>query len=350
MKTLTRTKADPGAEKYTFLSGLKKLVDTDRDNIKSSKSAEYWSSRGFVEFYKKISNKPPKLDNKFFDQDPVLALQKTFNLKAIQFGNWENNETRFNYIFACISAFFDLDLLLNFKENLGFGILTLSLGSRGSGKALAHFEPDKYIINLTRYKRADKYEKKYNTRLPGDQEEKTEFLFLHTGGIGSLAHEYGHFLDSVGGSYFEPGSSYGLTFGREVSPKLSYDYIVANKYNKAHKLRYLTNEIIYYTCYSPDKRDNLFKYSDYYERLKKSQKNVYWFRHCELFARSWEVYITLLQKENKLQNIFLSKFKYHPDVYPTEKELIQSGVKDLFDKLVTGFRYFAKEKNLMLKL
>lgn len=51
------------------------------------------------------------------------------------------------------------------------GELSIAFGARGSGNAMAHYEPLRQVINLTKTK-----------------------------GAGSLAHEYGHAIDYIIGS------------------------------------------------------------------------------------------------------------------------------------------------------
>ena len=55
--------------------------------------------------------------------------------------------------------------------------LSIAIGSRGSGNALAHYEPDTKVINMTRFR-----------------------------GKGSLAHEWGHFLDHMVQVANDPGA------------------------------------------------------------------------------------------------------------------------------------------------
>jgi hypothetical protein len=67
-----------------------------------------------------------------------------------------------------VEALVDLADILGIKpEDISLGgQLGLAIGARGTGNSLAHYEPDLRVINLTR-----------------------------AGGVGSLAHEWGHALD-----------------------------------------------------------------------------------------------------------------------------------------------------------
>lgn len=95
-----------------------------------------------------------------------------FSLRAVQFGHWLDDSSGKFHLVKTAEAFQDLaDLLrLSDKEISLGGKLSISFGARGSGgkaAALAHYEPAMKIINMTK------------ERSPG-----------------SLAHEYGHFLDN----------------------------------------------------------------------------------------------------------------------------------------------------------
>lgn len=92
-----------------------------------------------------------------------------FGFRGVQFGNWTNASDRQMALNQAYDAFMDL------AETLGLspramsldGELALAFGARGNGSALAHYEPNEVVINLTK-----------------------------TRGAGSLAHEWLHALDN----------------------------------------------------------------------------------------------------------------------------------------------------------
>lgn len=92
-----------------------------------------------------------------------------FGFRGVQFGNWTNASDRQMALNQAYDAFMDL------AETLGLspramsldGELALAFGARGNGSALAHYEPNEVVINLTK-----------------------------TRGVGSLAHEWLHALDN----------------------------------------------------------------------------------------------------------------------------------------------------------
>lgn len=96
----------------------------------------------------------------------------TFGFRGGEFGNWTNNLDRQQSLNMAYDALMDLSKTLNINPkdiSLG-GELGIAFGARGSGNALAHYEPSKIVINLTKMK-----------------------------GAGSLAHEWAHALDDYFG-------------------------------------------------------------------------------------------------------------------------------------------------------
>lgn len=95
-----------------------------------------------------------------------------FDFKGGEFGNWLNENDRQQSLNYGYEALIDLSKALSISpEDISLGNrLSIAFGSRGSGNALAHYEPDREVINLTKMK-----------------------------GAGSLAHEWGHALDDIVG-------------------------------------------------------------------------------------------------------------------------------------------------------
>lgn len=97
-------------------------------------------------------------------------LMQQFGFRGVQYGNWVNDQDAGKHLKECYGALSDLaDVLgLDPKMIAHSGALAMAFGARGSGQFAAHYEPDKKVINLT-----------------------------HTNGDGSLAHEWGHFMDHI---------------------------------------------------------------------------------------------------------------------------------------------------------
>lgn len=93
-----------------------------------------------------------------------------FHFYGGEMGNWMNQNDRQASLNMGYEAFHDLAKALNIPEGkiAVDESLSIAFGARGSGNALAHYEPLRQVINLTKMN-----------------------------GAGSLAHEYGHALDDI---------------------------------------------------------------------------------------------------------------------------------------------------------
>lgn len=101
-------------------------------------------------------------------------LMARFGLRGGEFGNWLSNSECIDSLDMCWDAFSDLALALDIADEdiaLG-GALGIAFGARGQGGrgGVAHYEPGRMVINITRER-----------------------------GAGSLAHEWFHFLDDAVG-------------------------------------------------------------------------------------------------------------------------------------------------------
>ena len=163
-----------------------KIVDTSIDISEGGRARMYWAAR-------KVSGKQQKLTQSTENEVDLQAILKTYNLKGFEFGNWLNNDERYDHVLACQSALLDLASIIGSK-NIGMDTLIgIAFGARGSSKALAHYEPRLNMINLTKEK-----------------------------GAGSLAHEYGHAIDFNIGRYVDQHKLFmELTAGCAASPTSS---------------------------------------------------------------------------------------------------------------------------------
>jgi GNAT superfamily N-acetyltransferase len=94
---------------------------------------------------------------------------KDFGFRGVEFGNWVAGDERQKVVNLAYDAMHDLARILNLSPKaLSLdGKLALGFGSRGrGGKAAAHYEPDRVVINMTKLS-----------------------------GAGSLAHEWAHAVD-----------------------------------------------------------------------------------------------------------------------------------------------------------
>lgn len=107
---------------------------------------------------------------KRYDSD---TLMQTYGLRAVEYGNWMDTASSQKHTQAAGEALQDLAEVLGLPiQQVSFnGRLALAFGARGKGavsKGAAHYETGRKVINLTKF-----------------------------AGGGSLAHEWGHFIDNV---------------------------------------------------------------------------------------------------------------------------------------------------------
>lgn len=93
-----------------------------------------------------------------------------FGFRSVEFGNWVEDEKAKFHLQNAAEAYADLSVVLSIPTKAVSldGTLAMAFGSRGSGKALGHYESAKQVINLTKV----------------------------NGSLGILAHEWFHALDS----------------------------------------------------------------------------------------------------------------------------------------------------------
>lgn len=265
-----------------------KIVDTSIDISEGGRARMYWAAR-------KVSGKQQKLTQSTENEVDLQAILKTYNLKGFEFGNWLNNDERYDHVLACQSALADLASIIGSK-NIGMDTLIgIAFGARGTSKALAHYEPRLNMINLTKEK-----------------------------GAGSLAHEYGHAIDFNIGRFIDQHPRFQeLTAG--------CDMIKENKLItlKGGDIRCIANIIV-----------TAIKKTPSYARMKERQLNEYWFRPTELFARAFEQYISFRLKKRNRKNLYLAKSWTH---YTTSPVYWKENEFEPIAKLFNRFMLYLKD-------
>lgn len=307
---------------------ITKIVDPKPEVSEGGRLDQYWKDRGIATLYLKF--RPGLIMPKDFSIDSPMPVVKKFQLNGLEFGNWVGVEDRKNYLAALTIALLDLNKILGFRFNIGLNnTIGIAFGARGASAALAHFEPMTFMINLTRHKSLTKVNRIRRdlgqSKLPSTPEVKT-FLFEKTGGVGSLAHEYGHAIDYFFGTYIHQDKYHrSLTHGRSTATRIDNTYPV-------NSLRYLALKVIESIIW-----EKSGKKSEYYNKLEqKFGDNDYWFRHTELFARAFEVYIQYSLSKIGITNKFLTKEKYTREAYLKEKDFKR--VLPWMAKLLTQIR------------
>jgi len=266
------------------------------------------------------------------DATPEMFMD-AFGFRGVEFGNWvsqgKNVRERQGMLNAAYDALYDLADILGIptKAISLNGTLGLGFGSRGSGWASAHYEPDALVINLTK-----------------------------TRGAGALAHEWFHALDN----YFQRKRDAGGYITQ--NPETYYQHkdgtykLSVTRFNEVEKRGGVKNpddwkkvegvrpeveesftELVKALNDSPmAKRSKL---------ISKGQSSGYWSRIIERAARSFENYIIAKMQKRGYDNDYLANvvsiksFARDPGRYPylLEEELapVESAFDNLFETLET---------------
>lgn len=265
-----------------------KLTDSNGEISTGGRAQNFWLGEPVKRSQKyEAADYPGKLDQ--------YEIIKKYKLKGFEYGNWVSNNDRYDRLEATAESLENLAKIMGTK-NIGCdGTIGIAFGARGHTKALAHFEPHTFMINLTKQK-----------------------------GFGSLAHEYGHALDYFFGMYVDQSREYSsLVGGHTTRMVLPLEGGTLRK--QAVKI---VNEI---TTYKGNKTAT-------YERLEKNfAGNEYWFRRSEIFARAFEQWIRYRMDKKSIKNTFLSKQKYESASYilPVDFNRIAPEMDKLFKEMAS---------------
>ncbi len=314
---------------------MEHLKIEDTIQIDGSKVSRYWSFERFQLLYQ-IFRRPLKLPKTVLRNiNSVEKIQETYKLRGFQFGNWSTNEDRFNYLATLYICFYDLNKILKFKgANLGLNkALTISFGARGSGGALAHFEPGRYVINLTRYKRADVMRKQYGAFASSEKLrlfDNKDYRFLNTGGVGSLAHEYGHFIDFYFGHFYDISPKSRSLSGGSSTQRKRIDW--GNK----HPLRDTMEDLLMAAIWKDETKGI---HTHFYKKMMNATNNAYYYMRTEMFARIFETYVKHQLIKQGVHNDFLTgEHKYTRPFYPNRAEI--EALEPYMEKLLAEMRKF----------
>lgn len=282
------------------------------------------------------------------------AFSRAFGFRGVEFGNWVSQgrgaTARQGMLNQAFDAFSDLAEVLGIPtQGISLnGILGIGFGSRGSGWASAHYEPDGAIINLTK-----------------------------TRGAGSLAHEWFHAMDNYfqrarnpegiyesEGDYVTriPNVYYADASGSRMS-KEKYDWMRERGSDMEgwQEVGGIREEVLvaFYDLVSALNASPMAKRA----RLVDSGRKGYWSEDVEMAARAFENYVIFkLNKEGHhndyLANVVsLKDFKQDVGRYPylldEEIESVASAFDVLFNTIETqetesGVRLFSQSANYSL--
>lgn len=192
-----------------------------------------------------------------------------FGFRGVEFGNWVNNAERQSHVNEAYDALRDLASVLGVSPKaLSLnGELGFAFGARGSGRASAHYEPGKVVVNLTK-----------------------------TRGAGSLAHEWWHAMDN----YFSRSRGEDSRFLTD-SPVERYDNSGNRKEGVRPEMVTAFNDLM-----KSIRKTMLRKRS---EVLDKTRSKPYWSTDVEMSARSFEGYVIGVLAERNQLNDYLANFK-----------------------------------------
>ncbi|MBR6013454.1 MAG: hypothetical protein IK062_06695 [Selenomonadaceae bacterium] len=252
------------------------------------------------------------------DVTPEL-FQETFGFRGVEFGTWVENDTRQEDLNKAYDALMDMAEVLNLPlRALSLnGSLGLAFGARGRGgknAPLAHYEPVKVVINLTK-----------------------------KNGSGSLGHEWFHSVDNYFGRKEKNSATSMLTgnIEQENIKNVSAEVVEGFKF---------IQKII-----------NQSEMAERCKNLDKHRNNVYWTLPEEMAARSFEVYLKSKLQEMGIRNDYLVNYRDEESwekatenafkmqntyPYPTATEM--EDIKTAYEYLFDSIRFQAHDKNYEL--
>lgn len=196
-------------------------------------------------------------------------LKDGLSFRGVEFGNWENQNDRQTNLNMAYESFKDMTKVLNISEKDASlnGKLALAFGARGHGSALAHFEPDRNVINLTRMN-----------------------------GAGALGHELGHALD------FAIARSEERTItgtGKNTRGLYETDFALRSRDSILHG-------VMNAMMYKPEGgRTKFYEDAIWTDQNYATADKGYWHSEVEMFARAFHVYLKDKLTENSIRNDYL---------------------------------------------
>jgi hypothetical protein len=316
---------------------VKDIIEGASMNKTFDKEAKQSNRFNPADMYVKIATRNGGRDLSSITSDPNKATNhmiKEMGLRGVQWGNSVTDDERQHHAAKAVEALTDLaDALgLHPKDIALNGKLGLAIGARGRGGAVAHYEPDTQVINLTR-----------------------------ANGVGSLAHEWGHAFDhSLADFALKKDSSEMMSdvahhTHRLTNPEGTYSATTDSgtaerhiKNNSGWKVEELKNAEVRKAFqslklaqekYRDRLRDELRSMiRDKFTSVKKA--NDYWNSEPEIFARTFERYVQHKIESSGKKNTYLAgiETKSHKagGLWPTDDEV--KAMAPAFDKLFAEFR------------
>lgn len=237
---------------------------------------------------------------------------KAFGFRGVEFGNYVDDELRQQNLNDAYDAFMDLAKITGLPSralSLG-GKLGLAFGARGAGRAFAHYEPQKNVINLTK-----------------------------KNGAGSLGHEWFHALDNMLARENENKKDAFLSDLTEDYIEIAHQELSTAVHELRDFIRTGTGLI------TRSKKLDSFRYKPY------------WSTAPEYMARSFEMYIKTKMAQEGMQNDYLVNIlnedtwrtqtaDSYPYPYPTIEEAKET--EKYFDNLFANIAQRSEGENIIL--
>lgn len=239
-------------------------------------------------------------------------LTKDCELRSIQWGNSVTDDEREHHLKCSAEAFKDLADVTGLPDKMISynGKLALAIGARGKGSALAHYESDEMIINLTR-----------------------------NSGVGSLAHEWGHFFDNIIAKSHGIKAHQDNTFMSEAANfNIGEDSEVKQSMGKLIK-----SEV--WSDYKKLTRDSITEMNSNGFAVGKPS---YWLSPREMFARAFETYVDYKLMKGGKKNTYLSGGN-RGLFWPTDE--MMEKMTPLMDEFIETFKksdYMEKSMKLLV--
>lgn len=314
-RALSATGEDPGADDrhQKMVSVVQDLIEgsttwTKAIGGESSARREYFNP---ADLYVGIAKREGGEDLSNITKDPNSSVDHVidhFGVRGVQWGNSVTDEEREHHAARITEAFTDLVDILGIRPedaSLG-GKLGLAVGARGRAGAVAHYEPDSAVINLTR-----------------------------KSGVGSLAHEWGHgfdhFLSNFGEKFKsdEESKSWERKDGKWVKKEDSDSVLMA-----MDAVRKAWDE----SGFSKRLQSELRSQID--DGLIAPGKRDYWNSNVEKFARTFERYVQHKLESQGRKNTYLAgvETKAHKSggLWPEDHEV--EAMTPAFDDLFAAYR------------
>ncbi len=234
-----------------------------KKGIKTGESTDIKINESIPLAYIKRTGGRVVLDNEV----QAYKIIEEFDYKSLQLGNYVKDKEAKEHIRHYLGAMRDLEDVLgvDLKAVNQQGGLSLAIGARGSGNALAHYEPGHVIINLTKKK-----------------------------GDGSIAHEWFHFLDHfLGGQTLSTSRDTMYMSHKKDAKRYNRGYRTSSE----NKLERAFEELMYAINYGSGRGDNKIP-----KTYKPSTSTTYYPGVKKTYEDWQKRYAELEQKKEKLKN------------------------------------------------